>query len=65
MSYITVKLKGGKTGSVYLQPLWAEENCKWCNKVIKPNKMAFEAEASNTLRCCSLAHAKEYMNAKL
>jgi hypothetical protein len=65
MSYITIKLKGGKTGIVYLQQMWCSINCIWCGKEIKANKVAFEAEGSNQLRCCSMVHAKAYMNSKI
>jgi len=65
MSFTYIKLKGGKVGSVYQGTSYSTESCKWCGKNIKPGKPIFEADGFSSQRCCSMAHARAYMNAKV
>jgi hypothetical protein len=68
MSYTYIKLKGGKEGKVWQtknHSSYSSENCKWCGKDIKPGKAIFEADGHTWEKCCSMAHAKAYLNAKV
>lgn len=68
MTYIYIKLKNGKEGKIWQQELFlfeSSKNCSWCGKTIKPGRMHFQADGNTSWPCCSMAHAKALLNAKI
>lgn len=66
MSYLSIKLNSGKERQVEMvvNHYSTSETCRWCGKEIKQNKIVFKANKVWSESCCSMPHAKAFLNAK-
>lgn len=62
---IRLKLKNGQEERVWEVTSDRDRTCKWCSKAIAKGKTIYQPKLRYQDSCCSLAHAKAFLNSQV
>lgn len=62
---IKIKLKNGKEETIWEGTDDRDRTCKWCSKEIAKGKTTYQPDFKAYYSCCSLAHAKAFLNSQV